>query len=52
MVSACTVRRENQRSAGVGLAQGGYTFYYTIGKPYMGYKEYAHSVSLSLLMKM
>ena len=39
-------------SAGVGLAQGGYTFYYTIGKPYMGYKEYAHSVSLSLLMKM
>ena len=39
-------------SAGLGLAQGGYTFYYTIGKPYMSYKEYAHSVSLSFLMKM
>ena len=39
-------------SAGLGLAQGGYTFYYTLGKPYMSFKDYAHSVSLSFLMKM
>ena len=36
-------------SAGLGLAQGGYTFYYTIGKPYMSFKDYAHSVSVSFL---
>ena len=39
-------------AGGVGLAQGGYTFYYTIGKPYMSFKDYAHSVSVSFLMKM
>ena len=39
-------------SAGVGLAQGGYTFYYTIAKPYLSHEELAHSLSISLLMKM